>query len=196
MPEVDGNYTCYVCNIMGLTHQAWKDHHSTDDHLAKVKRLTKNQLFCTKCNHQFENQRLFDRHCESKKHKFGQLTLDELFCHKCNTQCYNKAKWDEHILTRKHASTKVAKTQEELFCNKCNTQCHNDSEWAKHILTKKHNAIRDQERHCDACNCDSVTDVTWAAHLKTKKHIRNTKTNGTEIHRTIQQTVDQGSQTD
>ena len=196
MPEVDEDYTCYICNIMGLTHEAWKDHQSDDDHIKKVKQITKKQWFCEKCDHQFESQRLFDRHCESKKHRFGQLTLDELFCHKCNTQCYNKAKWDEHVLTQKHISEKVNKTEEELFCKKCHTQCHNDSEWAKHIQTKKHNTDRNQERTCDACNVDSLTDVTWVAHLKSKKHIKNTNTNGEGIPRPILKTVDQGTQSD
>lgn len=196
MPEVDGDYICYICNIIGLTHEAWKEHQSDDDHIEKVRRQVKKQWFCTKCDHQFDDQRRFDRHCESKKHKFGQLTMDELFCSKCNTQCQNKAKWDEHILTKKHVNTKVQKTEEELFCKKCHTQCHNDSEWEKHLKTKKHNTDRNQERHCESCNSDFLSDVTWSAHLKTQKHIRNANTNGEEIPGPVLKTIDQGTQSD
>ena len=196
MVEVEGNYKCFICNINGLTHQQWKDHQLYDEHIALVKQLTKKQHYCKKCDYQFEDRRRFERHCESKKHKFGQLTIDELYCNKCNTQCQNKAKWDEHILTKKHLNDKEKTTSEELFCNKCNLQCHNNSEWEKHIKTKKHNINRNQERTCEVCKVDCVSDVTWEKHIKSKKHIKNTIINGTEISRTIQQGVDQGSQTD
>jgi hypothetical protein len=125
-----------------MTHDEWKDHHAEDkEHLKNVKSMQLKRFYCKKCDHQFENQRLFNRHCESKKHQFGQLTKEQLFCQKCNTQCQNKAKWDDHILTKKHLNTKVELTPEQLFCNKCSTQCHNSLEWNKHILTKKHNKV-------------------------------------------------------
>jgi len=139
MPEVEGNYECFICNIVGLTHEAWKEHQCDDGHIEKVKRQIKKRWFCAKCDHQFEKQSLFDRHCASKKHRVGQLTSAELFCSKCNTQCDNKAKWDAHILTKKHTNTRIQKTEKELFCDGCHTQCHNDSEWEKHLKTKKHN---------------------------------------------------------
>jgi hypothetical protein len=164
MAEVESKYRCPICNVNELTHDEWKDHQLYDEHRANVKRLLKNKYYCKKCEYQFETQRLFERHCESDKHKGLKMTKEQLYCKKCDIQCDNKAKWDDHILTKKHLNDKKKKTKEELCCLKCNTQCHNDSEWEKH--------------------------------LKTKKHIRNTNTNGTEIPRAIQQTSDQGSQTD
>jgi len=139
MAEVERDYSCNVCKLQFPSHSGYIDHVNNDkQHEKNHNAFIMNLWFCKKCDYQFESQRLFDRHCESKKHINGQLTSDDLFCNKCNTQCQNKAKWDEHILTRKHTSTKVVKSEEDLFCNKCNTQCHNDYEMNKHVKTKKH----------------------------------------------------------
>ena len=194
MDEVNNNYKCHICNMDGMIHEAWKEHNSSDEHHEKVSKLIRKKYYCKKCDYQFEDQRRYDRHCESNKHRFGQLTLDELYCHKCNTQCSNKAKWDDHIKTKKHLSNDVKKTEEELFCSKCNTQCHNDSEWEKHIQTKKHNTDRNQERFCEACKCTQMTDHAWKIHLKTAKHIRNTITNGETVSESVQQTSSEDSE--
>ena len=162
MAEVESKYSCHICKIHGLIHSSWKDHQFDDDHVAKVKRIIKSQLYCEKCDSQFDNQYNFDRHCESEKHRGLKMTKDQLWCSKCNLQCQNKAKWEDHILTKKHLNTK--KTKEELYCLKCNIQCHNN--------------------------------IQLENHLKCQKHINNTIINGTKIPRTVQQGVDQGSQTD
>jgi len=139
MDEVNQNYKCHICSINGLNHEEWKDHFANNkEHLKKVEILVKKKYYCNKCECQFEDQRRYDRHTESKKHKEGRLLFEELFCNKCSTQCRNKAELENHIKTKKHLNTNTKKTEEDFFCNKCSTQCHTNSEWDKHIKTKKH----------------------------------------------------------
>ena len=192
----DHDKDCHHCELYGMSHREWLEHQSDKDHLEVIKELLKKQWFCKKCNVQCYSKLTFDRHCQTDRHNGLKMTKEQLYCKKCDTQCQNKVKWDEHILTKKHLNTEKEKTEEELYCMKCHTQCHNDYEWDKHILTKKHTTKPFTTKFCNVCKINILNESTWLQHQKTKKHIRNTNTNGTEIPRTIQQGVDQGSQTD
>ena len=117
------------------------------------------------------------------------------YCEKCDVQCTKKSEYIRHCSSKKHTEKGIDSTK-QLYCVKCEIQCRNNSEWIAHLETRKHNKENRENYTCQECDYTCKKEHLWTQHIKTKKHIRNTNTNGTEIPRTVQQTVDQGSQTD
>ena len=156
------DYQCFICSVSNMTHEEWKEHHSTDlEHLKKVKVAQSKRFYCKKCDVQCTKNCEYIRHCSSKKHTGkGTISAKELYCEKCETQCRNKSELAAHLETRKHLKENSA----NFTCQECDYTCK-----------KEH---------------------LWTQHLKTAKHLRNTNTNGEEISRPIQQTTEQGTQSD
>jgi hypothetical protein len=115
----------------------------THFYINKGKCINKKELqdmsFCETCDKHFHNISWYERHIQTKGHKFRLINphILELECKICNIKCLSQQQIQTHLQTKKHLS-RVESPPPDLECKVCNIKCRGQKEMLAHLETKKH----------------------------------------------------------
>jgi hypothetical protein len=125
-------YVCSVCDTILYDEIEINSHIEDCKYTKSSKILSKEILYCIKCNYQTDKRYNWKRHVLSKKHKkivneIQKVKTGKYKCKPCNYQTNVKCNYDKHIITSKHKTKTLEYSEENNETLKPNIEPETDS---------------------------------------------------------------------